>query len=59
MAITTLSLPGGEMRMGNRDWWMPVFEGYFSCAIKFVNPCFLCFMIAENLAADLEEPYAG
>jgi len=36
---------------------MPLFESYFGIAIKFVNPACLIWMIMENLAADLEEPY--
>ena len=54
MSITSLSIPG---KPEQRKIWMPLFESYFGIAIKFINPACLTWMIMENLAADLEEPY--
>lgn len=34
------------------------FEFYFGVAIKFLNPAILCFLLSENLQADLAAPYA-
>lgn len=52
MSITSLS------NNGERSGWMIVFEGYFGLMIKFVNPACLTFMLIQNLAADLNSPYA-
>ena len=55
MSITSLSIPG---KPEERTWWMPLFEAYFGITIKFVNPACLTWMLCDNLANDLDSPYA-
>ena len=55
MSITSLSTPG---KPEERKLWMPLFETYFGLTIKFINPACLMWMIFENIASDLESPYA-
>lgn len=56
MSITSLSVEGQPEA---RKLWMPIFETYFGLTIKFINPACLMWMILENVAADLDSPYAG
>lgn len=53
MSITHLSNENGE-----RSGWMPAFEFYFACAIKFINPAILTYMLFENFYGDVNSPYA-
>ena len=55
MSITSLSIPG---KPTERKLWMPLFETYFGLAIKYINPACLLWMLCENLANDLDAPYA-
>lgn len=56
MSVTHLSCGDGGFE---RSCWMAVFEFYFGFCIKFINPAFLFYMIVENLAADLAQPYGS
>jgi hypothetical protein len=54
MSITSLSNLDDS-----RSFWMLPFEAYFGLTIKYINPACLFFMVVNNLADDLVEPYAG
>ena len=54
MSITSLSKPDGS-----RSSWMLLFEFYFGISIKYLNPALLVFILFNNLAADIVNPFGG